>query len=152
MRIDTVKKNLRTNHTVRWAGYQQPGTKRNGIIFAKYFIHNNIDIFNSSNGQHKKYAKYFPVKQADGETPDSETLDNNQENMKLNMCSLKYDSTIRCCQMCGGRFTCKALEHEANQYGKGIYRQKKKYLRNLYDDYDDYNDGIIDACDKMIDE
>lgn len=37
---------------------------------------------------------------------------------------VKY-GTVHVCQKCGGRFSCKAMPHEMNQYGKGVYFARK---------------------------
>jgi hypothetical protein len=148
MRIDTVKKNLRTNHTVRWAGYHQTGTKRNRIVdaepFIDHFIHHYDGLCSSSGFINKKYTEYFPVDDTNvSKSPD----DYNIIEIKPKRCHIiKYDSHVRCCQMCGGtRYSCKALSYETNQYGKGVYHQGKKYKYNLKDDFDTYLDGIDDA-------
>ena len=62
---------------------------------------------------------------------------------------IKYKSQIHCCQMCGGRMTCKALFHEKNQYGKGIYSMGKKFRSNPIDDYYDYEEAHDDLCDDV---
>jgi len=56
-----------------------------------------------------------------------------------------YDSHLHCCQMCGGlRFSCKALFQETNQYGKGFYRQGKKFKKYPMQMYYDYIDSLDD--------
>lgn len=58
---------------------------------------------------------------------------------------IKYDSSLHCCQMCGGsRFSCKAIFCEKNQYGKGVYRQGKKFRESPINMYYDYLDSLDD--------
>ena len=58
---------------------------------------------------------------------------------------IKYNSHLRCCQMCGGsRFSCKAVFREQNQYGKGVYRQGKMFKESPMNIYFDYLDSIDD--------
>ena len=150
MRIDTVKKNLRTNHTVRWAGYEQPGTKRNGIVDACAFIHRMKGLGASSGFVNKKYTDYFPV----DDTNVSDMPDDYQIYEIKPSCDniIKYDSSVRCCTKCGGtRYSCLGVFHETNQYGKGIYRQRKYQRTTPIDDYYDYIDGIDDAFNDMND-
>ena len=103
------KNGIRSNHTVRWNGYNNSGSIRNKITIAH---HSEPDV---------------------------------QRSYKLN-------STIRCCQMCGGtRFSCKAIFNEPNQYGKGLYKPGKglykpgKNNKDSYmDEYDDYVSSLND--------
>lgn len=150
MRIHTVKKNIRSNHTIRWGGFCQDGTKRNGIVDGMRFIHYMTDYSSvATTINNKKYKKDFPLISSNNE--DNNDVDNNDDKFILNIEPsrnqiIRYDSTVKCCQKCGGtRFACKAVFCETNQFGKGIYRQGKKYRDNPRNHYDEYTDGIDDA-------
>jgi hypothetical protein len=158
MRIQTVKKGIRSNHTIRWAGYGE-GTKRNGVINGRGFINNacrdgNVIYIKNT------YKKYFPSTyfskhtQFDEfdesyESDKSDEFDESDDKI-INITPrkyeiIKYDSHLRCCQMCGGsRFSCKAVFHEQNQYGKGVYRQGKKFKESPMNIYYDYLDSLDD--------
>lgn len=137
MHIHTVKKGIRSNHTIRWGGHNHEGTNRNGIICGTRFVNDcvaSIIVDSDNETEHKlpkKYAKYFP-QQITFNYDDSSTTRPEKRDI------IKFDSNVHCCQMCGGsRFNCKVIFQETNQYGKGVYRTKK-YVINPMDDYDDY--------------
>ncbi len=143
MRIHTVKKGIRSNHTIRWGGYNHKGTKRNGVICGTRFVNNciaSIIIDSDNETEHKlpkKYAKYFP-QQITFNCDDYDDYDDSSTTRPEKRDIIKFDSHVHCCQMCGGsRFNCKAVFQETNQYGKGVYRTKK-YVVNPMNDYDDY--------------
>ena len=152
MRIHTVKKGIRSNHTIRWGGYNNEGTKRNGIIYGAQFVDrcgvlNNIGY--DSKIKHKllkKYAKYLPQQITSNcdDYDDYDDYDDCYDDYDAYItrvgknCAIKFKSHVHCCQMCGGsRFNCKAIFNETNQYGKGVYRTKK-YVVNPMNDYYDY--------------
>ena len=144
MRIHTVKKNIRSNHTIRWAGYRQDGTKRNGIVNGKFFTHYMTDYASwATTINNAKYYKYFSEISAGSESQDNKFILNIEPS---NDHVIKYDSRVRCCQKCGGkRFNCKGIFHDANAFGKGIYRQGKKYDDNSLNIYEDCIKGNTDA-------
>jgi len=150
MRIHTVKKGIRSNHTIRWGGYNQEGTKRNGIINGTFYVDKHMsNIFTNTESDSvlpKKYAKYFP-QEITSECVYTDSSDTRPAKHDV----IKFDSTVRCCQMCGGtRFGCKALFQETNQYGKGCYTTKK-IIDNPLNDYDDYLASIDDFNEDCID-
>lgn len=152
MRIHTVKKSIRSNHTIRWAGYHCEGTKRNSIVDGKRFTHYMTDCSSSATTIiNDKYTKYFPLISSNVKDDDVKDDDVDDDKFILDIKPfsehiIKYDSTVRICQKCGGkRFACKAVFCETNQFGKGIYREGKKYKENPHNMYDDYTDGINDA-------
>lgn len=146
MRIQTVKKSIRSNHTIRWAGYGE-GTKRNGVINGKVFINHVCRYENViyDKTTYKKYlpSNYFVNSETDTDTNTDDTISISIKPSKHDI--IKYDSHLHCCQMCGGsRFSCKAVFHEQNQYGKGVYRQGKKFRESPMNIYYDYLDSLDD--------
>jgi len=113
MRIHTVKKSIRSNHTIRFGSFQNSGTKQNAIVSGflgsdKINYSEQQDITVGQSVHHHPRIKYNSI------------------------IRIKYNSTIRCCQKCvGTRLSCKVLFMETNQYGMGIYRQGKKYAMNM---------------------
>jgi len=102
-----------------------------------------------------KYKKYFPTNYFDTDDFVDSDADNSvdtetDESIIIDMKPakhdiIKYDSHLHCCQMCGGsRFSCKAVFHETNQYGKGVYRQGKKFKEFPMQMYHDYVDSLDD--------
>ena len=155
MRIHTVKKNIRSNHTIRWAGYQQDGTKRNGIVNGRTFTHYMTNYSSCATTiNNKKYKKYFSELSSDITSENSSSATSEEFILNIEPSReqiIRYDSSVRCCQKCGGtRFACKAIFCETNQYGKGIYRQGKKYTQNPLNLYDEYTDGITDAYYEIV--
>ena len=141
MRIYPKKKNIRTNHTIRWGGYNQPGTKRNGIIWGKTFIAEFHGLGKSSGFINKKYIEYFPNDETNiCDMPDFYEIYEIYEIKPRRGDIIKFDSHVRCCQKCGGtRYSCKGVRHETNQYGKGVYRDGKcNFIYNYCDDYDSF--------------
>jgi hypothetical protein len=150
MRIQTVKKGIRSNHTIRWAGYGE-GTKRNGVVNGFTYVGNVCQLQNVKTKKNK-YAKFFPSNYFDNKIDtDDETDDDTDTIINITPTKndiIKYDSHLRCCQMCGGtRFSCKAVFCEQNQYGKGIYRQGKKFNESPMNIYEDYLDSFDDVYD-----
>jgi hypothetical protein len=116
MRIHTVKKNIRSNHTIRFGGFGQAGTKRNGIVSGLCGSDKINEII---------------------EIIDDKKIIDGHSILPLHP-RIKYNSTVRCCQKCGGtRFAYKAIFCETNQFGKGIYRPGKKYIQNPLNLYDE---------------
>jgi hypothetical protein len=158
MRIESIKHGLRTNHTVRWGGYRQQGTKRNGLISGRHFLHYSTSAFENDKSLWKlddKYLKEYPMKYQNTiceDVVDSEQSPDTMVYKPEKNYILNYKSKTHCCQMCGGRMTCKAIFHERNQYGKGVYSMGKKRCDSPMDQYYDYEDAICDAIDDEIDD
>lgn len=97
---------------------------------------------------YKKYfpSTYFPKHTQFEESDESDESDDEIINITPRKHDIiKYNSSLHCCQMCGGsRFSCKAVFCEKNQYGKGVYRKGKKFRESPMNMYYDYLDSLDD--------